>query len=145
MLIMRVYKNFIKKVLTGRFLSAILFTDLKIRGRPIHAKGFAMFLVKLDLSVKGLPKSISLCFPRKLSQIINCKTVFQALELARNESFAPKLESAVKFLFCSLYDIVESNSLSGVVMSARYSLFNDSDVLVADYTRYYNFDDYVSD
>lgn len=110
-----------------------------------------MYRVKLDLSVKGLPKTFSFRFPRHLSQVLDCKTVFDALALARDERFAPKLESAVKFLFCSLYDIVDNFSLSDVVMSARYSLFNISSefdmsgVLVADYTRYYNLDDYFCD
>ena len=102
-----------------------------------------MYLVKLNLSVKGLPKHISLSFPRQLSQTLDCKSIFDALDLARDERYAPKLESAVMLLFCSLYDVVDSNSFSGVVMSARYKLFNTSVVLVADYTRYYNFDDYV--
>lgn len=104
-----------------------------------------MYLVKLDLSVKGLPKNHSVNFPRQFSQALDCKSVFDALELARDVRSTPKLKSAVKLLFCSLYDIVDSNSLSGVVMSARYTLFNTTGVLVAAYTRYYNFDDYVRD
>ena len=69
-----------------------------------------MYLVKLNLSVKGLPKNISLSFPRQLSQVLDCKSIFEALDLARDERSAPKLESAVKLFFCCLYDIVDSNS-----------------------------------
>ena len=104
-----------------------------------------MYLVKLDLSVQGLPRDFSLRFQRHFSQTFDCKTIFRALSLSRCERTAPQFETAVKSLFYSLYDIVVSNSIYGVVMSARYTLYNSSGARVAAYTRYFNFSEYVVD
>ena len=85
-----------------------------------------MYLVNLDLSFSGLPRKFWFPFQRDYSQKFACDSISRAIELAKTECSAPKLESAVKLLFCSLFDIVVDNSISGVVMSARYTVFNSS-------------------
>ncbi len=143
MLIMIVFKNFIKKVLTGSFLSAILFTDLKIRGRPIHAKGFVMLHVKLDMSVKGIPSSETRKIRKHFSESIDCLLPDTAIRRALDTGSWSVLADGVSSLYAYVSYVVDFNHgicTGDVSLVRRYTVYNSDGkcVMSAVFTDYFD-------
>ncbi len=140
---MSVCKNFIKKVLTGSFFSAILFTDLKIRGRPIHAKGFVMFLVKLDMSVKGIPSSETRKIRKHFSEYFDCLLPDTAIRRALDTGSRSVIADGVSSLFAYVSYVVEFDHgicTGDVSLVRRYTVY-DCDgkrVMSAVFTDYFD-------
>lgn len=105
-----------------------------------------MYLVKLDLSVKGLPAFCTRGYKRHVSMCFHADTPLIALYKAEQYDLAPKFEDAISelhgsILFALLLDSEHIFSSGDVVMTARYTVIDcDYDERVATYTRYFNFD-----
>lgn len=105
-----------------------------------------MYLVKLDLSVKGLPAVCTRGCKRHVSQILTADSPSIAVYNAVHYGDAPVLEDAVSDLYGAifgalLYDSEHIFKSCDVVMTARYTVVDcRNNERVATYTRYYNFD-----
>ena len=107
-----------------------------------------MYLVKLDLSVSGLPASATRGCTRHVAKTFLAESPFIAIEQAQRLGDAPRHAIAVDNLHNAvlnalLYDHVHATG--DVVITARYTAIDcNSHKTVATYTRYFDFN-YVVD
>lgn len=108
-----------------------------------------MYIVKLDLSVKGLPASVTRGCTRHIAKSYDVDSPFIAIDKAQSFCYSPRYVSAVENLYSAvlcaiLYDHVPATG--DVIMNARYTVFDcDDNKCVATYVRHFNFDDFDDD
>lgn len=107
-----------------------------------------MYIVKLSLSVNGLPSAATRGYTRFVSRVFDCETPFDALDKAQHFSTAPVMETAVTRLYHAVARYCHEHG-TNAILNARYNVyyvydsrydFVEQRVCAASYTRHYYFD-----
>ena len=104
-----------------------------------------MYLVKLDLSVSGLPASATRGCTRHVAKTFLAESPFIAIEKAQRLGDASRHVIAVDNLYNAVLNAILDDHVPAtgdVVMTARYTAIDcNSYKTVATYTRYFDFND----
>lgn len=109
-------------------------------GGVLKRGGIVMYLVTMDLSVKGLSVSFSRRVVRHWSTTSFASSPFDALSFALHDSSATGLSCVFDRFICAVNDVLDDCSKS-VAVVARYTVIDLYDgKREAVYTRYYDVD-----